>query len=132
MGGTEDTKDVSTSKILRMYQPAGVVPQETIDGSTLGRKGYIIGFFNLNLFKGMCVCVCVCVCVCGSRLRNFSLVDLLHSVLVLLVQGKQDVLVVQFSFLDFLLFSAGLFDSSPTAFLFLNQSCTLIRKWTIF
>ena len=46
MGGTEDTKDVSTSKILRMYQPAGVVPQETIDGSTLGRKGYIIGFFQ--------------------------------------------------------------------------------------
>ena len=64
MGGTEDTKDVSTSKILRMYQPAGVVPQETIDGSTLGRKGYIIGFFNLNLFKGMCVCMCICVCVC--------------------------------------------------------------------
>ena len=21
-------------------------------------------FFNVNLFKGMCVCVCVCVCVC--------------------------------------------------------------------
>ena len=33
-------------KILRMYQPAGVVPQETIDGSTLGRKGYIIVFFQ--------------------------------------------------------------------------------------
>ena len=38
MGGMEDTKDVSTSKILRMYQPAGVVPQETIDSSNLGER----------------------------------------------------------------------------------------------
>jgi len=45
MGGMEDTKDVSTSKILRMYQPAGVVPQETIDSSTLGRKVYIMFLF---------------------------------------------------------------------------------------
>ena len=34
-----DTKDVSTSSILRMYRLAGAVPQETIDGSNLGEKG---------------------------------------------------------------------------------------------
>ena len=59
-------------------------------------------FFNLNLFKGMsvcvcvcvcmCICVCVCVCVC-VRIPNFSLLDrpLISSLLVL--QGKQRVLV---------------------------------------
>ena len=87
------------SKILRMYQPAGAVPQETIDSSTLGRKGSIISFFNLNLFKGMCVCMCVCVyvCVCVSvdRFRNFSLLDLFQIFLALDLQGKRSVLLVQ-------------------------------------
>ena len=74
----DDTKDVSSTSILRMYRLAGAVPQETIDSSTLGRKGSFISFFNLNLFKGMCVCmcvcvyVCVCVCVCGSIQEFFS------------------------------------------------------------
>ena len=61
-----------------------VVPQETSDSRTLGRKVYIMFFIYLNLFKGMCVCVCVCVyvcvyvcvCVCGSN-PEFSLLDLL-------------------------------------------------------
>ena len=59
-----------------MYRPAGVVPQETIDSSTLGRKGSFISFFNLNVCKGMCVCMCVCVyvcvCGCGSILEFLS------------------------------------------------------------
>ena len=45
-----------------MYR-LSVVPQETSDSRTLGRKVYIRCFFNLNLFK-VCVCVCVCICVC--------------------------------------------------------------------
>ena len=58
-------------------------------------------FIYLNLFKGMCVCVCVCVyvcvyvcvCVCVCSNPEFSLVDppLISSLLVL--QGKQRVLV---------------------------------------
>ena len=46
-----------------MYR-LSVVPQETSDSRTLGRKVYIRFFIYLNLFKGMCVCVCVCVCMC--------------------------------------------------------------------
>ena len=91
-----------------MYQPAGAVPQETIDSSTLGRKGSFISFFNLNVCKGMCVCMCVCVyvCVCVSvdRFRNFSLLDLFQIFLVLLFPGQTRVLTIELTSWKFLLF----------------------------
>ena len=42
----DDTKDVSSKSILRMYQLAGAVPQETIDGSNLGEQGFFYKFFQ--------------------------------------------------------------------------------------
>ena len=71
-------------------------------------------FFNLNLFKGMCVCVCVCVCmyvymcmcVCECSNPEFFLLDLSLISSLLVLQGKQRVLVVRLIALpEVLLFS---------------------------
>ena len=82
-----------------------VVPQETSDSRTLGRKVYIMCFFNLNLFKVcvyVCVCVCmyvymcVCVCVCvWIDLRNFFSF-LFSECLVLFFSGLTSVLATPF------------------------------------
>ena len=76
-----------------MYR-LSVVPQETSDSRTLGRKVYIMFFIYLNLFKGMCVCMCVCVyvcvyvcvCVCVDRSQEFFLLSLLRLSLLLVLR----------------------------------------------
>ena len=66
-----------------------VVPQETSDSRTLGRKVSIMFFIYLNLFKGMCVCVCVCMyvymCVCVIS-GIFFLLSLLRMSLLLVLR----------------------------------------------
>ena len=59
-------------------------------------------FIYLNLFKVcvyvcvcVCMCICVCVCVCVFESRIFSLRDLSLISSLLVLQGKQRVLVVR-------------------------------------
>jgi len=99
-----------------MYR-LSVVPQETSDSRTLGRKVYIMFFIYLNLFKGMCVCVCVCVyvcvyvcvCVCGSN-PEFSLLDLLPISSLFFLRASRGSWLLRLISLSKIFYTASLFD----------------------
>ena len=63
------------------------------------------------------ICVCVCVCVCGSRIRNFSLLDLSPISLLFVLLGKQGIQVLHLiSLVEVSFYSAEGIDLPPAVF----------------
>ena len=97
-------------------------------------------FFNLNLFKGMCVCVCVCVyvcvyvcvCVCVCvRIPNFSLLDrpLSTNFLALGSSGEAEGPGCPFDLSrGGFFYSARLFDTFLAVFFYRTGNALLIRS----
>ena len=118
-----------------MYR-LSVVPQETSDSRTLGRKVYIMFFIYLNLFKGMCVCVCVCVyvcvyvcvCVCGSN-PEFSLLDLLPISSLFFLRVSRGSWLLRLISLSKIFYTASLFETFlAVSFFFSRQFSSSLQE----
>ena len=115
-----------------------VVPQETSDSRTLGRKVYIMFFIYLNLFKGMCVCVCVCVyvcvyvcvCVCGS-ISGIFLLSLLRFFLALFPQGQQRSWLLRCCLLEGFYCPASYSICFAVSFFFSRPFLPRSKKWNL-
>ena len=117
-----------------------VVPQETSDSRTLGRKVYIRCFFNLNLFKVcvyVCVCMyvymCVCVCVCVFESRIFSPWSFTKVPCSCFNQGKQGILVLHLIALaEVSILFSKVVRPFLAVFFFFTRITLLIQKWNLF